>query len=99
MKIFEQNWGDGEGEAGTTIFAEILPSGDLLISGVDFGKSVEQFKGSDTYEYHLVIPEQDHQKLMMELLSVGFNSKRPLSFSRLQRICKNLGIKAESIDR
>jgi hypothetical protein len=99
MKIFEQNWGEGEDEAGTTIYAEILPSGELLISGEDYGKSVELFKGSDTYEYHLIIPEQDHQKLMMELLSVGFNSKRLLTFSRLQRICKNLGIKAESIDR
>ena len=45
MKIFEQNWGQGEDESGTTIFAEILPSGELLISGEDYGKSVELFKG------------------------------------------------------
>jgi len=50
MKIFEQNWGEGEDEAGTTIYAEILPSGELLISGEDYGKSVELFKGSDSYE-------------------------------------------------
>ena len=97
MKIFEQIWGDYPEESSITIHAEFLPSGDLLISGYDMGETVEKFKGSDMYEYSLVVPEQGLQKLMIELLSLGFNFKQPLSFSELKRICKNLGIDAKTL--
>jgi hypothetical protein len=80
------------------IWATFLEDGSLTLSGVDYGEAVRAFKGDDDYEYDLLVPPESVQDLTLFLLETTFNTHSPMTFSRLERLCKRHGIKATKSD-
>jgi len=61
---------------------------------VDYGETVRAFKGDDDYEYVLTVPAESVQDLTLLLLDATFNTHSPMTFSRIERLCKRNGIEA-----
>jgi hypothetical protein len=96
MEIYKKEWGDPEDPDGTVIDADVLADGSIRISGTDYGKSARNFSGSEEYDYGLHIPADQVSQFTLELLKRGFNLKGPLSVSKVEKLCRNAGIKVES---
>ena len=52
---------------------------DLIIEGQDIGSSVEEYCGDSDYEYWLIIPAQDKQKLLAAILAEQFSVEKKRS--------------------
>jgi len=94
MQIYEKEWGEADDLSGTKIWATFLEDGSLSFSGVDYGETVRAFKGDDDYEYVLTVPAESVQDLTLLLLDATFNTHSPMTFSRIERLCKRNGIEA-----
>ena len=92
MQIYEKEWGEVDDPSGTKIWATFLEDGSLSFSGVDYGETVRAFKGNDDYEYVLTVPAESVQDLMLLLLETTFNTHSPMTFSRVERLCRRNGI-------
>lgn len=92
MEIYKKEWGDPEDPDGTVIDADVLADGSIRISGTDYGKSARNFSGNEEYDYGLHIPVDQLSQFTLELLKRGFNLKGPLSVSKVERLCRNVGI-------
>lgn len=97
MEIYEHSWGDEDDPSGEFVTAEFRSDGSLVFTKVDFGKSTRDFKGQDDWAYIVYIDEENVQKFTLELLKTTFGSKRSMTVSRVERICKNAGISYETI--
>ena len=97
MEIYRNTWGDEEDPSGEFVDAEFRPDGSLIFTKVDFGKSTREFKGRDDWQYIVFIDEEDVQNFTLELLKTTFDSKRSMTVSRVERICRNAGISYETI--
>ena len=92
MEIYKKEWGDPEDPDGTVVCADVLADGSIRISGTDYGKSARNFSGNEEYDYGLHIPADQVSQFTLELLKRGFNLKGPLSVSKVERLCRNVGI-------
>ena len=92
MQIYEKNWGEADDPSGTKIWARFLEDGSLSLSGVDYGETVLAFKGDDDYEYVLTVPAESVSDLTLLLLETTFNTHSPMTFSRVERLCRRNGI-------
>ena len=92
MEIYKKEWGDPEDPDGTVIDADVLADGSIRISGTDYGKSARNFSGNEEYDYGLHIPVDQLSQFTLELLKRGFNLNGPLSVSKVERLCRNVGI-------
>jgi hypothetical protein len=95
--VLEEEWGDEDDPSGTLISAKFEESG-LVFSGVDYGKSVEMFKGDDDYEYKLLIPKEAVNSFVLEILKSYFNSDKALTIYRIEEICKTNDIEFHKLD-
>ena len=92
MEIYKNEWGDPEDPDGTVIDADVLADGSIRIFGTDYGKSARNFSGNEEHDYGLHIPADQVSLFTLELLKRGFNLKGPLSVSKIERLCRNVGI-------
>ena len=92
MQIYEKEWGEVDDPSGTKIWATFLEDGSLSLSGLDYGETVRAFKGDDDYEYDLVVPAESVADLTLLLLETTFNTHSPMTFSRIERLCKRNGV-------
>ncbi len=97
MEIYRNTWGDEDDPSGNFVTAKFRPDGSLILTKVDFGKSTREFKGQDDWEYIVYIDGEDVQKFTLELLKTTFDSRRPMTASRVERICRNADISYETI--
>ena len=97
MEIYRNTWGDEEDPSGNFVTAEFRPDGSLIFTKVDFGKSTREYKGQDDWEYIVYIDGEDVQKFTLELLKTTFDSRRPMTVSRVERICRNAGIDYQTV--
>ena len=60
------------GETSIFIDAEIDERGNLVISGQDVGKAPEEFWGDSDYEYWVVVPPEEKDKLLLALIEEAY---------------------------
>jgi hypothetical protein len=92
LEIYRDTWGDEEDESGEFVTADFRSNGSLIFTKVDFGETTRKFKGQDDWAYIVFIDGEDVQKFTLELLKTSFNSRRSMTVSRVERICRNAGI-------
>ena len=95
MEIFRKEWGPDDDPDGTIINATILDDGSLRIDGTDYGKSARGFSGRDDYEYGVAIPADQVSSFTLALLKRSFHLRSRISFSTIEKICKNADITCE----
>lgn len=95
MEIYRKEWGPADDPDVTIINATILDDGSLRIDGTDYGASARGFSGGDEYEYGLAIPADAVSSFILELLKRSFNLRGQISFSHVEKICKNANITSE----
>ena len=95
MEIFKKEWGSKDDPDGTIIDATVLEDGSLKINGTDYGASARAFSGGDDYEYGLAIPADQVSLFTLALLKRSFNLRSRISFSTIEKICKNADITYE----
>tara|TARA_B100000035_G_scaffold308584_1_gene313495 strand:- start:983 stop:1285 length:303 start_codon:yes stop_codon:yes gene_type:complete len=98
MQIYEKEWGEVDDPSGTKIWATFLEDGSLSLSGLDYGETVRAFKGDDDYEYVLTVPAESVQDLTLLLLQASFNTHSPMTFSRIERLCRRYRITSVKSD-
>ncbi len=91
------------------ITANINEKGDLLIEGHDFGKLVEELRGSWDYEYFLTVPKPQKEMLreklgeeletpledqeLLKWLEKSYNHNE--AFSGIEQLLDRLGVRYE----
>ena len=68
---------DERGERRLHIEAEILPNGDLQISGHDLSPGLQKIFGpdADEYEYWFTIPQEQKDRVLLALLAAFYDAK------------------------
>ena len=64
------------GETSIYIDAEITKDGTLQLSGQDLGQAPEEFWGDSDYEYWLVIPADQKDRVLLALLENQYAGNR-----------------------
>ncbi|MBA2436349.1 MAG: hypothetical protein H0V54_14935 [Chthoniobacterales bacterium] len=74
-----------KGEPSTYISAGIKDNGDLEMSGIDIGKSVEERFGSEDYEYWVTVPAKQKDAVLLSLLEAHYRGSgmAEVSFKQL----------------
>lgn len=57
-----------EGATCISISAQITEDGDLNVYGVDYGEAPERVWGADDYEYWIIVPAKEKDKVLLALL-------------------------------
>ena len=97
MEIYKKEWGNVEDPDETVIDADVLIDGSIRISGTDYGRSGRNFSGNEDYDHRLRIPADQISQFTLELLKRGFNLKRPLTMSKVEKLCNIADIKFDSL--
>jgi hypothetical protein len=79
------------GETSIYIDAEITDDGALQLSGQDIGRAPEEFWGDSDYEYWLVIPAEEKDRVLLALLERIYKGNR-CAVSELQSFLKERNI-------
>jgi hypothetical protein len=84
---------DERGERTLHIGAEILPDGDLRISGHDLSPGLQNIFGpdADEYEYWFTIPKEQKDHVLLALLSAFYDGK-PDGESKFKQLLETHGI-------
>lgn len=81
-RIFDQEWTDAGGDvSGTKVAAELLPNGDVKLSGYDYGQAVEDAYGDWDYEYWITIPAKDLARALAVFARHAMAGGAPLKWS------------------
>ncbi len=80
-----------QGKTSVFIDAEIGEDGGLVISGQDIGEAAEEYWGDSDYEYWLVVPGEEKDRLLLALLEAHYGGDTKL-VSKLSDLMKAKGI-------
>ena len=76
-----------------SVYGEYGVNGDLILSSFHYGSDVQEYWGSDEYEYYLIIDKDYVPKFAIEILIMGFNSEEKFTLHDLKDACDEKGIK------
>ncbi|MFW9919324.1 MAG: hypothetical protein ACFFED_06980 [Candidatus Thorarchaeota archaeon] len=83
------------GETSIFIDAEIDDEGRLVVSGQDIGRAPKEFWGDSDYEYWVIIPPEEKDKLLLALIELVYKDDLYL-VSKFRDFLSQKGIKRES---
>lgn len=91
--LTKRSWeGPRGGTETTSVWAEMTAAGDLQISAVDVGPTVEHVWSDDDYEYGITIKAADLPKILPLILADAFNGAKGMSVEGIRAICEKAGV-------